>query len=70
MNIDDIVSLSEAAQRLNIKENTMRRWQERSASTKFPQPIKVLNPGGSRKFYLYNLNDIQEWLYLWKATRG
>jgi predicted DNA-binding transcriptional regulator AlpA len=52
---DDLVTLSEAAERLALSLKTLRNARE--TSSKFPEPVST----GPRKASLYHFSEIEKW---------
>jgi hypothetical protein len=54
--VDDVVTLPEAAERLGLNINSLRRWHQREAVCGFPPPLKR-----SCTIILFSLEEIEVW---------
>jgi predicted DNA-binding transcriptional regulator AlpA len=68
MNVEhyDIVTLREAAERLEIKVRNLTRLYERRHTNGFPQPIKYIK----HSLILFDYNDIEVWYEKYSSTRN
>lgn len=54
--VDDVVSLPEAAERLGLNINSLRRWHQRADTCGFPPPLKR-----TCAIILFSLEEIEVW---------
>ncbi len=53
---DNLISITRAAESLNVSTRTLQRWEK---LPNFPQPYRT--PGGSRRYSPTQLQEIQNW---------
>lgn len=56
---DELVTIAEAAEALEIGERRLRSYRDRTVTTGFPEPVETRDENG--KAHKYSLRQVQEW---------